>query len=208
MSDEIIHACGHYKNLTNAGYFGYKQALNTCYRDYISQENVYVMWEGCRDRVQAIFAQHLKDHGIWFCHRKNTGPAVIAFIKKIETKLKLKKLSEFGKTDHPEKVLWVKPSEFWLENLVRRSFFTLALRAGQNYKIKKDNLLECFEAHKYGKLTMPAVKLFLEGHTFYVGKSLTMIDGWNKLFRNQESDQVKQLLTNKTKEKTNQDDWF
>lgn len=200
MSDETIYACGHYKNQANAGYFGYKNRPDVLWRDYVSKEELYVIWEGCRDRVQAIMSQYLKDYGIWFCHRKNTGPAIIAFINKLEITLKLKELSKFGKTDYPEKVLWIKPANFWLENLVRRSFFTMALRAGQSYKIKKDNFWECFEAHKYGKSTMPAIKLFFEGYTVYTGKTLTMIDGWNKLFKNQEIDQVKLLMAkNKTK---------
>ena len=121
MSD-TIYPCGHYKGVANAGWFGYKH----------TNEHTVVIWEGCRDRIQAINADVIEAWGLWFCHRKDVGNKIKAFIEKIETTLKLEIKSIFGDTEFPDKVLWMKPAPFWMLNLVRRSFLTLALRAGQS----------------------------------------------------------------------------
>lgn len=174
---------------TSPGYFGFKSIS-------------VVYWEHCRDRVQVINSERIKEHGMWFTHRKNTGPNVKAFIKKLETQLKIRPKSKFADTEHPERCLWMKVSPWW-HTPVRRSFLTLALRSAQNYKPKKDNFLECFKKNKYGEKTMPAINLFLNGHTRYCGKkkSLHSFEGWYYLFNSKSEEQIKDLLLTSNKKK-------
>jgi hypothetical protein len=97
-----------------------------------------------------------------------------------------------------------------MENLVRRSFLTLALRSAQNYKLKKDNFLESFEKNKYGKESMTSIKLFLDGYTNYRGKRLHMFEGWNKLFKAKDEDVFKRVMFRRSsKNNVSQDkaDW-
>lgn len=188
VQDASIKKIGNFDGI-RAGWFGYKP--NSNFNDY---DNYSVRWEHCRDRVQIILRSHINDNGLWFSHRKNTGPNVRLFIKKLEKMLKVKPRSTFADTDHPLYSLWMDVSPWWMENLVRRSFLTLALRSGQSYKPKKDNFVESFEKNKYGKDSMTAVKLFLAGYTNYRGKNLHMFEGWARLFRHKNEDEIKKLL--------------
>jgi hypothetical protein len=133
--------------------------------------------------------------GIFFTHKKGVGKNVQRFIEEIEKQLQLKSRSQFCKTDNEDYCLWLKPSTWWLKNLVRRSFLTMALRSGRNYK--DGSLLDCFAEQKYGSKTVIAIKLFLDGYTFYTGKPLSYLEGWYSLFRNKDEEAVKKILANK-----------
>jgi hypothetical protein len=153
-------------------------------------------WEHCRDRVQLVACKYLERNGLYFMHRKNTADNVMRFLHRIETTLKIAEKSKFARTDH-DQILWIKLSPFWLGNIVRRSFLTFALRSGQSYNKIKDNFLDCFRKNKYGKDTMTATRLFLKGHTVYIGTPLTMFQGWHRLFQGKGDEEVKQLMSDR-----------
>lgn len=174
------------------GWFGYKSATS------------YVHWEHCRDRVQIIGKSLLEENGLYFRHRNKRGNNVIAFLHRIETMLKIKDKSVYARTNIPNTLLWIKLSSFWLHNMVRRSFLTFALRCGSNYKPDDgDNFWECFEKNKYGKTTMPAVRVFLTGHTLFKGTALHMFQGWFNLFNHKNEEQVKILLKKYSRSRSN-----
>jgi hypothetical protein len=184
MYEKVKVAMGLYG--PRSGSFGYKY----------SELSPNITWESCRDRVQFLPQEIIAKIGLWMVHKKDIGNNIIQFIKKIETKLGIQK-SKFGTTDNESYCFWIKPSLWWLKNLVRRSFLTMALRAGQRYKPSLDNFMECFEKSKYAKKTLPAVKLFLEGYTNYRGPNLYFSEGWQELFKNEDEKFVKSIMLKK-----------
>lgn len=188
---DVRYRVGSLRNI-RPGWFGYRAVPDYTQKD--DGGSYHCRWEHCRDRVQIIKGTYIEQYGLWFSHRKNSGAVIQLFFKKLERQLKVKPRSTFQNTEHPEHVIWMGVSPWWMENLVRRSFLTLALRSAQNYRPKKDNFIESFEKNKYGKESMPAVKLFLDGYTNYRGKILHMFEGWNRLFRSQTEDVFKKVM--------------
>jgi hypothetical protein len=179
-------------NNIRAGWFGYRSYDGYTDNDYSGK--YYCSWEHCRDRVQIINRDHIIERGLWFAHRKGVGPNIRLFFKKLERQLKVKPRSTFEDTEFPEICIWMNVSPWWMENLVRRSFLTLALRSAQNYKPRKDNFLQSFEKNRYGKESMTAVNLFLAGYTNYRGKRLHMFEGWSRLFREKGEEAFKAVM--------------
>lgn len=200
VAPPVLHRTGNFEGV-RAGWFGYKPRPDFAEKSYTGSDYL-CRWEHCRDRVQVISGDYIKESGLWFSHRKNTGPNLRLFFRKLEKMLKVTPRSKFGDTENPEYCIWMDVSPWWMETLVRRSFLTLALRAGQGYKPKKENFLECFEKNKYGKESMVAIKLFLEGYTNYRGKRLHMFEGWSRLFRSKDETVFKKVMF-KRKSKNN-----
>jgi hypothetical protein len=190
---DVKYQVGSLENI-RAGWFGYRPRPDFHEKDFYYDGLRYCRWEHCRDRVQIILKDHIAKNGLWFSHRKNTGANIRFFFKKLEKQLKVKPRSTFQNTEHPEYCIWMDVSPWWLESLVRRSFLTIALRSAQGYKLKKDNFIECFQQNKYGKESMTAINLFLQGYTNYRGKHLHMFEGWSRLFRSKSEDAVKEVL--------------
>lgn len=204
-SQIVLHRTGYFLGV-RSGWFGYKPSPGfeeTVFLDKTDKR--FCRWEKCRDRVQSISANVIKENGLWFSHRKKTGPKIRKFFEKLETILKINERSEFGNTENPEHCLWMKVSPWWMESVIRRSFLTMALRASQNYKPQKQNILECFEKNKYGGTSMVAINLFLQGYTNYRGKPLNMLEGWSRMFRNKNEIEFKKIMfKRKRKENTEQ----
>ena len=92
-------------------------------------------WFYCRD----IFHNILWNLKIFFfSHGWKRGSSVIAFMEKVEDMLDVQPRSEYGLTQ-VERVMWVKPSVWWTKYGMRRSVYTILLRAGLNYVASKDN---------------------------------------------------------------------
>lgn len=131
-------------------------------------------WFFCREVFQK------KSQGVrWFLfsHRSYKGRNVAEFIKRVETKLKLKVRTEFGKTQRCN-ITWVKASPWWMNYSMRRSLFTALLRAGQNYNIAENNFEQALFSIVYTRHTKEAVIRFLAGNTLYKGR----MKGWYNQF--------------------------
>lgn len=131
-------------------------------------------WFYCRD----IFHNILWNLKLFF-FSTNIGrvSAVIKFMEVIEEKLDVQPRSHFGPTQM-KKVMWIKPSSWWTSLGMRRSLFTILLRAGLKYVPSKDNFDEAIQLEKYLSKTPYAFQRFMMGYTKYAGRKR----GWYKQF--------------------------
>ncbi len=150
----------------------------------------------CRERFAEVF--NSKTEGIYFAHEKGNGENVAQFIKKTEEILQInpQRRSRFALTNR-ETILWVGPSKFWTECPMKRSLFTILLRAGLSYKIKTDNYEEALLKQSYASYTLPAVQRFMFGFTRFAAKA-TKHDGWYTTFYLTDQKAVRRLLVKPT----------
>ena len=98
-------------------------------------------------------------------------------MSKVERILDVQPRSHFGPTQR-KTIMWIRPSRWWTVKAMRRSLFTILLRAGSNYNMDLDNFEEALYSNQYSLNTKYAVQRFLAGNTLYVGKKR----GWYKQF--------------------------
>ena len=131
-------------------------------------------WFYCRDLFHNV-SWNLKI--FFFSHKWKRGASVAAFMEKIEEMVNVEPRSEYGPTQN-EKIMWVKPSPWWTKYGMRRSLFTILLRAALTYVSSKDNFDEAIQYEKYLQQTPYALKRFLSGYTKYAGSKR----GWYRQF--------------------------
>ncbi len=157
-------------------------------------KSVVETWVACRD----VF--HVNSHKVkkfLFHHRKSaTNQNIAAFIGKIEDDLGISPKTKFVSTKIPNVVL-VEPSRWWTHYSMKRSLFTILLRAAQKHDPNAKNFKEVLYSEDYLSETKTAVLRFLKGHTSYKGK----ISGWHNQFyyggicgRKPTTDKIKKLL--------------
>lgn len=131
-------------------------------------------WFYCRE----IWHGHLYLLKLFFySHRNGRGDNVAAFMRKVEDMLHVYPRSEFGPTQR-KTIMWVRPSVWWTKPTMRRSLFTILLRAGEKYNPALDNFYDALYSDPYTDNTRYAVARFLNGHTIYKGKR----KGWYNQF--------------------------
>ena len=157
-------------------------------RYYVSQ------WYRCRE----IWHLELKESPFFFfSHEKGYGERVASFIWQVEKRLGVP-FSEMGPTNR-HTVMWVEPSSWWIERSMRRSLFTIFMRAGKYYDPQQDNFKDALFGDEYICLTYYAVERFLSGHTRYVGR----VSGWvTQFFEKQPSQEEVDYLLQLPKSKT------
>ena len=144
------------------------------YKRFDGDKYHVVDWTYCRD----VFHPKLYNLDIFFfSHNPNKGNCIASFMEKIEKKLGIDILSEYGPTQR-KSIMWISPSKWWTIKSMRRSLFTILLRCGSEYSPKNNNLQEAFLSDSYVKSTRYAVNRFLSGHTEYVGNK----KGWLEQF--------------------------
>lgn len=148
-------------------------------------------WHNCRD----IFNRQLFNLDLFF-YATDVGQArhVAHFLNKIEEMLNIEPRSEFGPTQR-KCIMWIRPSKWWTYRVMRRSLFTILLRAGREYLVAQDNFEHVIKSEKYLDNTRYAFDRFLSGHTHYTGKNR----GWYKQFYeyNLSKDEIDKLLIKK-----------
>lgn len=147
-------------------------------------------WYYCRD----LFHGQLYNLSLFFfSHDSNKGNCIAEFMRKCEKILNVEPRSDFGPTQR-KTIMWVEPSRWWTVRAMRRSLFTILLRAGNQYSINKDNFDEALFSDPYTMGTRYAVNRFFAGNTFYTGKKR----GWYKQFHdeNPTEAQIDALLVN------------
>lgn len=158
-----------------------------------------LIFENCRERFAVHFTE--KTEGFFYKHAEDHGQNIAAFIQKTELILETDAISKFSSTNRST-ILWVSPSVFWKECYMRRSIFTILLRAAEAYNRDIDNYEDALFSHKYIDATRIAVTRFLYGFTSYTGAKClpnsteTVIrSGWLSTFINKKQNEVKKLLT-------------
>jgi hypothetical protein len=132
-------------------------------------------WYFCRD----LFHGQLYNCGLFFfSHDVTKGHCVAAFMRAVEEILEVYPKSDFGPTQR-KTIMWVKPSRWWTVRAMRRSLFTILLRAGAEYNPNKDNFNEALFSDPYTMGTQYATQRFFAGYTVYTGKKR----GWYNQFR-------------------------
>ena len=137
-------------------------------------ENTPLRFETCRERFAKQFNKDKKE--FFFKHIPDKGIEIATFVNKIEDLLSLDKKSKFSETNR-NTILWVECSEFWSQCPMKRSLFTILLRAGMLYETKKDNFEESLFEEKYVNRTKRAVMRFLFGFTEYSGPPIVSNSG-------------------------------
>jgi hypothetical protein len=131
-------------------------------------------WLYCRE----LFHNHLFNLKLFFyAHARGKGAVTASFIAEVEEILDVQPRSEMGPTQQ-KMVMWIKPSKWWTSRGMRRSLFTILLRAGKTYKPAKNNIEEVVTSDKYLEGTSKAFFRFLEGYTKYTGHKR----GWYRQF--------------------------
>lgn len=131
-------------------------------------------WITCRDNFQA---DPMNIKKFLFVSGYNNGMNVIAFIDRVEVILGLSQITLMGLTQRKD-VIWIQPTSWWTKYAMRRSLFTILLRAGRGYKRSKDNFNEALFSVIYTERTKYATERFLNGYTRYTGK----VSGWYNQF--------------------------
>lgn len=143
-------------------------------------------WRFCRE----LFHKDLYGLKLFFySHVPGNGYCIAKFMSKIEDILNIKCKSQFGPTQR-KTVMWIKPSNWWINRSMKRSLFTLLLRVAENYEPLKDNFEEALFSHRYSLETQYAINRFLEGNTYYTGRKR----GWHKQFCDLMKEDVDLLL--------------
>ncbi len=159
-------------------------------------DNLPVLFEHCRERFAVSFKPATP--AFFFKTENDQSKNVAKLIWKVESLLNVEEMSSFCLTNR-KSVVWVKPSNFWKVCPIRRSLFTVLLRAGNAYKAEEDNFEQAIFSHEFVIPTRRAVMRFLFGFTKYVGevpKDSGNINtrGWKSLFYNKSDDEITSML--------------
>lgn len=191
-----------------------KQIYNTPGNGYFAVEELYpkaLNWQNCREKLLANFLN--KSRGLFFTHYNNLSEDIATFITKCENILQNSneeikfKYTLFKKTNY-KNITWIKPSEFWLDCIFKKSLFTLLLRCSLNYKTTNNNFDECmfsekYEENKLARETKDAILRFFYGFTEYKGNQHVTVNientsiikqGWHFEFQNRTLCYLKQVL--------------
>ena len=153
-------------------------------------------FETCRERFAPTWNE--RTVGFFFKTENNGGRNVAQFITKTEVIVNETDHSKFACTNWLD-ILWVEPSKFWKKCRLRRSLFTILLRAGLAYRSDVDNYEEALFHERYLVDTPVAIRRFMFGYTKYVGPppagSTTLETcGWRSLFMGKDAVYCKTVL--------------
>lgn len=142
-------------------------------------------FESCREMFQAVFRQATEN--LVYYHPDNERQRIAEFIWKLEDTLGIKHHTRIGPTQRPN-YTWFHICSFWLQQPMRRSFFTAALRAARYYN--GNNFKTALYSVRYFTETKPATERFLKGFSWYTGR----VTGWQNAFQNRKEEQLEKLL--------------
>jgi hypothetical protein len=152
-------------------------------------EGPELKWESCRENFSRVFPLN---KGMFFSHEPNQGEKIAIFIDRVEQILCLKNKTAYAKTNL-NFVLWLNPSDFWKECPMKRSLFTVLLRAALKYDPLRDNFQEALLSNSYIVSSKNAVYRFLFGFTKFQGdkkRAIGVGKGWVSYFKNKSDDFV------------------
>lgn len=152
-------------------------------------------FETCRERFAGKWNQ--KTLGFYLKIPDDCSRNVACFILKTEKILKRRTFSQYANTNR-QSIMWIQPAFFWKSSRMRRSFFTILVRAATSYIPSVDN----YEAALYGYHmfydTRSAVMRFLFGFTVYSGPAMhntsLEVSGWRNIFSGKDVSWVRSAL--------------
>lgn len=167
-----------------------------------------ITWDHCREQFLGKMSSCIP--GFFFCHQEGRTTDVASFIAKFEEVVGMfsidKPQSSFCKTEKPN-IVWIEPSNFWMDCLMKKSLLTLVCRCSLNYDLSKDNFDQCLFGDylecKLMRETRSAVLRFMFGFTRFKGElphgamssgSTLIRHGWHSEFANSDLRAVKNKL--------------
>ena len=136
-----------------------------------------ISWFGCREGFHT-YANPIRQGNFYFVHYGNRGVDVAHFIYRLESMLNITHKSLFKYTDNAA-ICYVRTAPWWLDQPMRYSFFTIAMRAALNWqRQQKMDWRTVMLSQIYAGATPHAVDRFLAGYTYHTGTAI----GWNNEF--------------------------
>lgn len=138
-------------------------------------------WKNCREDFHKAWKKQrmlIFSHGKGINGGPNTSHSIAVFIRMAEDKIRGEgrgARSQVGPTEYLN-LSWIKVSKWWSNEKMRKSFFSILLRAARHFDSRASDLEKEFESalfkddQGYFKKTKPAVRRFMKGHTKYKGK--------------------------------------
>ena len=166
---------------TSYAIFGYIKEINTERPDGSFYKRKILQWGSCRDGFQGTNDNELIP-GFCFTHAVRCGYDASCFLAKIESTLGIPN-SVYRLTEY-NAITFIKPSPWWFSSIMRKSFFSLMLRAAYGYNAKTNNFEEALFGFNYTKETKTAVNKFLAGYTVYEYAPRDSCDHWFRQFTN------------------------
>jgi hypothetical protein len=127
-------------------------------------------------------------------HDPGKSQNICEFFWEFERRLGHSKLSDMGPTNS-QRLTWIKPSDFWKRNAMRKSLVTILLRMGQEYNHETKNFEQALfsnEYYTYTTATRTAVNRFLQGYTWYSGSNTAWVNQFSGMT---DQETVNSLLT-------------
>lgn len=182
--------------------------------------NKTISWDHCREQFLGKMNVDMK--GFYFSHQSHKSEDVAIFLKTIEKILEINieeiSFSKFCKTDK-DHIMWIEPSSFWMDCILKKSLLTLLLRVSLNFDKIKNNFDECifgeYSENKLLKETKSAFVRFMFGFTKFDGvlpmaatnpTSNLIRHGWHGEFNYNDLAMVKRKL--KSAKQKNYDNYF
>lgn len=152
-----------------------------------------LVFRHCREN----FAAEFKENTVALFVKTNSNSQTAEFIWRTEDILGQQK-SAFAKTNI-DSILWVRPTDFWKLCPMRRSLFTILLRAGNEYKEESDNYEEALFSNPLAKVCQRSIMRFLFGFTDYVGpvppqSGAVIMRGWVTVFSRKDDSYIRDKL--------------
>lgn len=159
--------------------FGYPTETIVHRPDGTSYLRPTLSWGSCRDGFQIVQNSSLIT-GFCFTHPPTRGYHATCFLAKVEDKLGIQHSSYLStETNY---ITWVIPSPWWFTSEMRKSFYTLMLRAAYHYDQQRDNFDVAMHQIQYIRETKSAVDKFLAGYTVYDYTPEDTCDHWFRQF--------------------------
>ncbi len=139
-------------------------------------------WHSCRETFNT--SQESAARLLFVADVDNNRRRVVSFIKHAERIIGVpeKSRAKFNLTNVPG-VIFINMGRFWSYSKVRRSLFTILLRASDNYDPKKKDFELTAKANEYLSDTWAAFERFMQGHTTLKRhSSFDDYDGWYDFF--------------------------
>jgi hypothetical protein len=133
-----------------------------------------IVWDNCREQFLGKMSSNMS--GFYFSHHDFKSENVANFIAKFEEVICMSgttmQYSYFRRTDKIN-IIWIIPSNFWLDCILKRSLLTLLLRCSLNFDMKNENFEDClfgdYSECRLAKETKNAIIRFMFGFTKYQG---------------------------------------
>jgi hypothetical protein len=148
-------------------------------------------WYKCREQFAKHFSKDTNGFYVSLEHEcSNIG--LPEFLAITEDLLSIEEPSVYQKSTNPV-AIFVRPSEFWRSCPIRRSLFTILLRAGLAYRPRYNTWEDAIYTQEYIRITRKAVLRFMYGSTKFVPGERDRA-GWVTTFRHCTEDEIRRKL--------------